>query len=163
MESRTDLDRHEMSEGGLQEGVTSLRGIKRKLHMSDETVYEPGFEQCDVHIVKPTGRLNEGEVIVWDFPSWQQAIRIFNGDFVVEFQIKKNDGTNFPANIEDFGEDNVHVRPNFFHNMWVDAVVIVSGRLSLPSSETGLGRQNLVPRTLMTTSTWGSRDSGSAI
>ena len=133
METRTDLDRHEMSEGGLQEGVASLRGIKRKLQMSDETVYEPGFEQCDVHIVKPTGRLNEGEVIVWDFPSWQQAIRIFNGDFVVEFQIKKNDGTSFPANIEDFGDDNVHVRPNFFHNLWMDAVVIINGQpLELP-------------------------------
>lgn len=119
----------ELADGGLDEGIASVRGIKRKLHMSEEITYEQGFEQYDVHKVKVTGGvLNKGDLLDFEFASWSDCIRLFNGQFVIDVQFKKNDGSDFPADVTQFGKDNAWVRPNFFHNLFEHVYVIINGQ-----------------------------------
>ena len=128
-----DLETNQLSEGGLQEGVASLRGIKRKLHMTEETIYEKGFEQYDIHKVRVTGLLNKGDIMDFDYPSWGDCVRHFDGDFVIDIRFKMNNNNPFPLNPTTFLKNNVWVRHDFFHNLWESVEVLVNGQtLELP-------------------------------
>ena len=73
--------------------LTSVKEIKRKLHMVEKIMYESCFEQYDVEKVKPTGQLNVGDIMSYDFGFLAGIVRVSTEQSHSEFHILQQDGS----------------------------------------------------------------------
>ena len=125
----TELESHEMTSNILDEGKQALTGYKRKLDMSQETTYEDMFEQTNIKFITTMGHYNNADrSLEFEYAPWSQSVREFTGDFLIDFQVLKRDGTAYAADQEAALAANAWMRPNFMHNMFKSVEVWVNGK-----------------------------------
>jgi len=131
MQNNTDFEVETLADGGVEQGAASMRGIKRKLNVSDETYFEDGFEDNNIRQVRVSGRLNDDHVSTifeFDFDAWRDHARMFTGELCLDLKFKQADNTNYPATLEAMAAHPAWLRPGFFNNLFEYVEVEMNGQ-----------------------------------